>query len=574
MRATLRSIQRDECRIRALDESEQAAFPSLSPLQRYFPALSLFPSASLASSASSASMELPSKLYVHQWMEPDSSRRNQWKVQLSDGSHANVYVKTVHLLNPIDILKQCYVMPSHPWMPQIGSAWKDTVSKLHSRHNQAYVDAVANYVISRFRESNVTPHAVLSYGSYTGISSEYTYTISSEYDTYRQKSWFWKGMQAHGARMTLRHEESVALHPEYEAFRRDIMTCPIDLSTPYSEEEIELPTTLLEESSSEIHAVDAVAMEFDALSFSSETDDNHADEEDADDVDADDVDADEEDALAERIEIELVLPNVPVMAILQEAQEGVLDDLLDEEELDGCRHGTQAWEARWMAWLFQVVATLSFLQRSIQFTHNDLHSNNIVWRSTTERFLYYRDRRSGCVWRVPTFGKIFSLIDFGRAIFRVGRTQWISDDHLPDQDAGGQYNFGSFYDASMPKVVPNPSFDLCRLAVSMIDGLFGDDRPTKRRGKHVPVMSEEGSWIVYETRSSLYNLLWSWMVDDAGRTVYETEDGEEKYNGFELYIRIAHDVHSAIPHEQLHRTCFHPFLWKERIPSEITVYDI
>jgi hypothetical protein len=272
------------------------------------------------------------------------------------------------------------------------------------------------------------------------------------------------------------------------------------------------------------------------------------------------------------VDVCLEIPDMPVITILQEAQEGVMDELVMEEEVDGCEYGTDAWESRWIAWLFQVIASLTFLQSTIQFTHNDLHSNNILWRSTTKRFLYYR-AKSGKVWRVPTFGKIFSIIDFGRSIFRLGPHQWISDDHWPDQDAGDQYNFGPFYDSSKPKVEPNPSFDLCRLAVSLIDGLF-ETYPEKKKGKKVSILSQEDSWIIHETRSPLFNLLWSWTVDDMGRTVYENKDGEEKYEGFDLYIRISQDVHHAVPKDQLQRSIFNPFVWKYKISKDEKVYSL
>ena len=263
---------------------------------------------------------------------------------------------------------------------------------------------------------------------------------------------------------------------------------------------------------------------------------------------------------------------MPIIMIAQEAQEGVMDSLLDVDEIDGFERESQGWEARWIAWMFQVVSALTFLQSAICFTHNDLHSNNILWRKTDKKFLYYR-KRDGTVWRVPTFGKIFTIIDFGRSIFRLGRHLWVSDDHWPDQDAGDQYNFGPFFDHSKPKVSPNPSFDLCRLAVSLIDGLF-DEPPQKKKGKGIPIMSEEGSWKVYETKSPLYNLLWSWTINDAGQTVYETEEGEEKYEGFDLYIRIAQDVHTAVPKDQLHRPVFQQFIWKNKVPAEDKVYSL
>jgi hypothetical protein len=267
------------------------------------------------------------------------------------------------------------------------------------------------------------------------------------------------------------------------------------------------------------------------------------------------------------LDICLTIPNMPVIFINQEAQEGVMDDLLNEDSLDGHERGSAEWESRWSAWLFQVVAVLTFLQKAICFTHNDLHSNNIVWRRTDQPFLYYKER-DGTVWKVPTFGKIFSIIDFGRSIFRLGRRLWVSDDHWPDQDAGDQYNFGPFFDHKKAKHPPNPSFDLCRLAVSLMDGMF-DDIPPKKKGNGVSVMSQEGSWKVYETKSPLYNLLWSWMVDDKGRTIYEDEEGNEKYEGFDLYIRIAQDVHGAVPKEQLRRPIFQSFITRDPVTEMV-----
>ena len=249
-----------------------------------------------------------------------------------------------------------------------------------------------------------------------------------------------------------------------------------------------------------------------------------------------------------------------------------MDELLDLDELDGEEHGSAGWEKRWVAWIFQVVATLTFLQNAISFTHNDLHTNNILWRTTDKPYLYYR-LKDNTVWRVPTYGKIFSLIDFGRSIFRIGKHQWISDDHWPNEDAAGQYNYGPFYNKKQPKVEPNPSFDLCRLAVSLLSGLY-DEPPPKKIGKKVRVLSEEGSWKVYETQSMLYNLLWRWTLDDAGRTVYENRQGEERFDGFDLYIHIGHHVHGAVPSEQLQCHLFHNFVWKKPVPVEETVYGL
>ena len=48
----------------------------------------------------------------------------------------------------------------------------------------------------------------------------------------------------------------------------------------------------------------------------------------------------------------------------------------------------------------------------------------------------------------------------------------------------------------------------------------------------------------------------------------------EKYEGFDLYIRIAHDVHKAIPKEQFHRPIFQQFLYKQNVPSDEIIYSL
>jgi hypothetical protein len=567
MKSALRKLRNQPCRVHPISENEQQTFSTIQHLQRYHPAIDRFPLPDVC--IHPTQLALPSQYYIQTWNMPIENHSKIWStIRTSEHGSAescHTFVKTVHLLDPINLIKEEYTYPKHPFLPQVSSTWKDTVDKIHCHHNQAYVDNVANFIVSRFRELDLTPHCVLYYGCSTGISSSYTFNISSEFSTYRQCRWFWKGLENHGAKIVVSKPEEDDMISNFDEICKDITTCPFD----DEEFNIELETLSSSESAvdtSDIESVHSVTFDIiqDGASVSSD---------DSDDVSShtsDESDQDSNETNEMDLDISLVIPNMPVILIYQEAQEGVMDDLLEEEEVDGQKRGTQGWEARWIAWMFQVIAALCYLQKAIGLTHNDLHSNNIVWRSTKERFLYYRNKE-GIVWRVPTFGKIFSIIDFGRSIFRVGNHLWISDDHWPNQDAGDQYNFGPFYDSSKPKNTPNPSFDLCRLAVSLIDGLF-EDTPPKKKGKNVAIMSEEGSWKVYETNSPLYNLLWSWTVDDAGQTIYIDRYGNDKYDGFDLYIRIAHDVHHAIPSEQIHKPIFQQFQWKHKVDKQQKIY--
>ena len=579
MKTVLQNLQNEPCRVHDISEDEMTTFSNYTHLQRYHPAIDLFKISD--SVYSHKNVELPSKYYIDSWGSQDAPKI--WNTVRKNGSElepCQTFVKVIHLLNPIDMIKEKYTCPDHPLIPQSENTWKKTLQKIHNHNNQAYVDTVANFVLSRFRELNLTPHCVYYYGAMTGISKSYQYNISNEYNTYRQCRWFWNGLKSHNAHLTVTSDIPEDLHEE-------ITRCPFDDSDIELEDyNIEISDTEsvnsytfdnIEENADNVNDIFEINNKiFGKLKLDNDVKDIEGEEGEGEEGEEGEYEGegegDEGDEYSDdELDICLEIPNTPVILIYQEAQEGVLDNLL-EEELDGCERGSQKWEARWIAWLFQIIAALSFLQNALCFTHNDLHSNNILWRKTDNKFLFYRGK-DGTVWRVPTFGKIFSIIDFGRSIFRLGKHLWVSDDHWPDQDAGEQYNFGPFFDHTQPKVPPNPSFDLCRLSVSLIDGLF-DKVPPKKKGKGVPIMSEEDSWKVYETSSPLYNLLWNWTVDKNGHTIYQNENGDEKYEGFDLYIRIAHDVTNSVPKDQIHKPIFQQFKWKQKVPKEETAYSI
>ena len=88
-----------------------------------------------------------------------------------------------------------------------------------------------------------------------------------------------------------------------------------------------------------------------------------------------------------------VLKEFPTMLMFIESNKDTMDSLLEPE----CPHmdtkaDTPEWEARWTAWIFQVISALCQIQSLWAMTHNDLHSNNILWTPTDKPFLYYNTR--------------------------------------------------------------------------------------------------------------------------------------------------------------------------------------
>ena len=218
--------------------------------------------------------------------------------------------------------------------------------------------------------------------------------------------------------------------------------------------------------------------------------------------------------------------------ILMEECTDTLDSLLeDSPELT-----IDEWRSAFM----QIIMTLIAYQKMFWFTHNDLHTNNVMFVETDKEYLYYL--YDGKHYRVPTYGKIFKIIDFGRAVYKFKTLTICSDSFHPKGDAATQYNFEPYMNEAKPRIEPNPSFDLCRLACSIYDyftqrGCYG---------------GSSSNTIINPVAA----LIAEWVTDDKGRNVLYKSSGEERYPDFKLYKMIARTVHKHIPSAQLANPLF------------------
>jgi len=275
-------------------------------------------------------------------------------------------------------------------------------------------------------------------------------------------------------------------------------------------------------------------------------------------------------------EVYVEFADFPVQVTFHEYCTATMDSLLDIEETttDDILMGSR--DERWSAWIYQVIAGLVVAQYHYGFVHNDLHTNNVMWDETPDEFIYYKlVSDTDIYYRVPTYGKIMKIIDFGRATFwlKDRKKLIISDAYEDGNDAGGQYNCFPYYNDEEPEILPNPSFDLCRLAVSMFDAIYPEQPPFTNPKKE---MVKERGRISYETESELYNLLWMWLTDCEGKNILRNPDDTERFPDFDLYKHIAKYSKNAIPREQ----ATHPYfdkqfrISKEIIPENITVWDL
>ena len=200
--------------------------------------------------------------------------------------------------------------------------------------------------------------------------------------------------------------------------------------------------------------------------------------------------------------------------------------------------------------------TLLCYQKSFHFTHNDLHTNNIMYNETNIDYLHYKYNKQ--IYKVPTYGRIYKIIDFGRSIYRFNNRLYCSDSFGPSGDASTQYNCEPYLNIDKPRIDPNFSFDLCRLGCSLYDFIIDDDEDTNNF-------------------NDLQKIVQLWCTDDNGKNILYKKNGEERYPDFKLYKMIARTVHHHTPEAQLKLPYFKQFeISKDDISNQniINIDDI
>ena len=272
---------------------------------------------------------------------------------------------------------------------------------------------------------------------------------------------------------------------------------------------------------------------------------------DGDDDDDENSDSEEHSESIESEEEEDIFCSIydfPVQMIALEKCENTLDFLMDNDLLN---------KKEWLSCLFQVIISLATFQKVFSFTHNDLHTNNIMFVNTEKQFIYYTF--NNITYKVPTYGKIYKIIDFGRSIYKFNGQTMFSDSFHFKGDAASQYNCEPYFDEKKPRLEPNYSFDLCRLACCLYDHFIED--------------LDEAEEII--SNNDVVSMINSWLIDDKQRNILYKANGEERYPEFKLYKMIARTIHNAIPSEQLSNSVFKNYvISKKKINKNAKIINI
>ena len=240
---------------------------------------------------------------------------------------------------------------------------------------------------------------------------------------------------------------------------------------------------------------------------------------------------------------EEVLVNIskfPIQIICLEECEKTLDSLLVNKPLT---------DNEWDSLTMQVIMMLITYQKVFDLTHNDLHTNNIMYNTTDKKYIEYC--YNGKYYKIPTFGRIYKIIDFGRAIYKFKGKTMCSDSFHSSGDAATQYNFPPYLNEKKKKVLPNKSFDLCRLGCSLFDFIVDDLED-----------NDEISDIkdIKNIKSGIKKIILNWCNDDKERNVIYKTNGDERYPEFKLYKMIARTVHKHAPTDVLKLPYFKKYI--------------
>lgn len=505
------------------------------------------------------------------------------------------FLKFSPLLDPLKYLCGKYDLSNTLVLPSF--IQNSSHPKMNDENNSAYVDSFFNYLSSIcLHEYNFT-NGLDFYGSYLGIKNNFSYDIADDIDFLNDSEFFHHNKDClftlensfdeeifqvnsrkgkNKLNISLRNETDISLNPIEESIdipQNDIsnenlhLLCDLrDLSNI----EMIFETQLLHKNKSECSSSssysskscnttlsdygEALTLDIslnrcrgESLSIQSiesqecDSDENKGNEDDDSSLCTSSID--EEDEI-----MNISIKKFPVQVIAMEKCENTLDFLMVNDMLSS---------EEWKSAFFQIIISLIVFQKCFDFTHNDLHTNNVMYVSTEKKFLYYCFDK--VYYKVPTFGRIYKIIDFGRSIYRVKNKLICSDSFHPKGDASTQYNFEPYYDSNKPIILPNKSFDLCRLACSIFDYFIEDISEMKE-------MCEA---------DEIIQLICEWLTDDNGKNILYKTNGEERYPEFKLYKMIVRLVHNHEPQNEIKKVLFKSYITsKNKINKKQNVINI
>ena len=559
----------------------------------------------------------------HKWYISDVSEENEEIFNLYDCKitnstnqkvkNKNVFFKIAPLLDPYKYLIGKYNANDVKiyTLPKLNSTTEECHSKILDKNNSAYVDGLFVYLTSSLLNTHKFIHGVDYYGSFLGIKNNFMVNVFDDIDHLKNSDFFNHnknklfqiedyehllqndiendtyndGKQL--KHITIQHNTTAnsqlsikSVDDElFEGVFADSVHTINDLSdlsdlsdltemnddimgltkTNVLDNDNNQKVTLKSNSSCSSRSSHTEDGENENLCFecdnSADEDSENSEEEEIEycedneeDISEESDESSREDSYEEE-KLYATIPKFPVQVIGMEYCENTFDDLILNEDLT---------KEEWFSAFMQIIMILITYQKAFNFTHNDLHTNNVMYNQTDKKYIYYCYQKK--YYKVPTFGRIFKIIDFGRSIYKFDGKLFCSDSFQIGGDAATQYNTEPYLNEKKPRLEPNYSFDLCRLACSIFDYIIEDIEEIKDINK---------------CKDPIKRLIVEWCLDDKGINMLYKNNGADRYPDFKLYKMIARCVHNHTPQAQLERPEFNAYSkFKGEIPDEIINIDV
>ena len=488
---------------------------------------------------------------------------NRYKVKYEDIEtntihESEIFFKLSPLLDPIKFLAGKYDIENENTykLPKLND--NNVLDKVRDNNNCSYVDGFFSYLSSQLYNNYGFLHGIDFYGSFLGIKNKYIIDICDDIEFLEDKSFFYKNInnffhflnpeyenivnndsRDNKIRLNLDDNETELMEIEelnIDGIENNIVTSLSSIKIEDNDvimknDQTSIINNIELDSSTIKNNISNKSKTQSSSSCSSRSSNTNEDSEDSDGENNEDTDETSDSSSSELEDIFISIDKFPIQVIALEKCTNTFDYLLLEDKIN---------EEELACIVIQILMILITYQKLFDFTHNDLHTNNIMYIETEKKYLYYKYNNKH--YKVKTYGKIFKIIDFGRAIYKYKNYTMCSDSFHKDGDAATQYNFEPYYDENKPLIKPNPSFDLCRLGCSMLDYIYElyDD--------------------IEKIKSPIHKIIINWCNDDNGRNVLYKNNGEERYPDFKLYKMISRKVHNHIPSEELNNKFFQKFV--------------
>ena len=461
---------------------------------------------------------------------------NNFDIKVMDNSNNIIKCKSFFKFSPLlDPIKFMVGKYKHMHVEELCCLPKPNDNKCCKKvldaNNSAYVDSFFSYLSSKLMNNSGFIHGINFYGSFLSIQTKFHLNVYDDLEYLYDSNFYHKNKDS-----LLENTEEIDIECEtidnnifediFELTTKNLKIHEASLTEEYS---IENDNKNKEKSERKTNST--------CSSRSSNTDEEESDEDSKSNTENDsslsNSQMSEYSSMDSEEKVNATIYNFPVQMICLEKLENTLDSLLDDED-------NELTDNEWKSCLFQIIMMLVTYQKIFNFTHNDLHTNNIMYIKTDRKFINYK--LDNVYYRVPTYGKIYKIIDFGRAIYNFNGKTICSDSYHPKGDAATQYNCKPYFNEKKPRLIPNKSFDLCRLGCSLFD-YFVEDVDDQ-----------------HTIKNPIAKLIMEWTKDDKGRNILYKNNGEERYPEFKLYKMIVRTVHNHIPKTQISKPIFNNFI--------------